>query len=323
MFYRIFKNDFKRKKTMNIILMLFIILSTVFVSSGLSSLFTVMNGMDYFFDKAGIGDYVVVTMGGNCVGCLDDLFKDEDAINSYKIEPVVYTGQKSVSDLDGNELKTKNTTIIQSIETSKINFFDEDNNVIEEVKKGYVYPSGVFLTENNLNIGDKIVISHCGVELTLTIEGMAKDAVFGSNNYRFVISDEDIRNFLDNEEIYNYYRGEMCYIETDNITEVSSILAGASNIAFEGPRSMIKMGFVIDIIIVLLSLILSICLILVSFIVLKFSITFSIAEEYREIGMLKAIGLQNRKIRFLYIIKYLVLGLVGAIIGVFISFPIW
>ena len=55
MFFKILKKDLKRSKTMNIILFLFIILATVFVSSGLSNLLSVINGMDYFVDQA-VGD---------------------------------------------------------------------------------------------------------------------------------------------------------------------------------------------------------------------------------------------------------------------------
>ena len=53
MFLKILKKDLKRSKTMNIILFLFIILATIFVSSGLSNLMSVINGMDYFIDLHG------------------------------------------------------------------------------------------------------------------------------------------------------------------------------------------------------------------------------------------------------------------------------
>ena len=68
-------------------------------------------------------------------------------------------------------------------------------------------------------------------------------------------------------------------------------------------------------------LILSLCLIIVSLVVLKFSITFTIAEEFREIGVMKAIGLSNGKIRSLYIVKYLMLAILGAGLGFFASIP--
>ena len=60
MYLNILKKDLKRKKTMNMILLVFIILATMFVASGLNNVFTVMNGTDYYLDKAEIGDFVEV-----------------------------------------------------------------------------------------------------------------------------------------------------------------------------------------------------------------------------------------------------------------------
>lgn len=51
-------------------------------------------------------------------------------------------------------------------------------------------------------------------------------------------------------------------------------------------------------------LVLSVCLMIVSFAVLKFTITFTVTEEYREIGVMKAIGITDFKIRSLYLVKY-------------------
>ena len=63
MLFRILKKDLKRKKTMNIILFLFVVLATMFVASGINNVVTVMNGTDYYLDKAGMGDFVIITMG--------------------------------------------------------------------------------------------------------------------------------------------------------------------------------------------------------------------------------------------------------------------
>ena len=54
MYWNILKRDIKQEKTMNVILLLFTILAAVFVASGLNNVVTVMNGADYFFEKAGI-----------------------------------------------------------------------------------------------------------------------------------------------------------------------------------------------------------------------------------------------------------------------------
>lgn len=324
MLFHILRNDLKRKKTMNVILFLFIVLATMFVASGINNMITVMNGTEYYLDKAGVGDFVIITMGDNAVGCLDKMLETEEVIKDYRLEEVVYGGQDNVTAEDGSKLKSKNTTIFQSIEGSAIRFFDDKNNEITTIEKGHIYVSGKFMDENNLQAGDVLRLTHSGLEMTFILDGMIKDALLGSDfmgNTRYVINDEDMQRLLGNEEIYEHYRGEICYIDTDDVRAMSSAMTNVSNVAFSGSRSTLKMCYVMEMIVVFIMLILSVCLIIVSFVVLKFSITFTITEEFREIGVMKAIGLSNRKIRSLYIVKYLVMAIAGAVIGFFASIP--
>ncbi|HBI61257.1 MAG TPA: ABC transporter permease, partial [Lachnospiraceae bacterium] len=82
-----------------------------------------------------------------------------------------------------------------------------------------------------------------------------------------------------------------------------------------------KVMYIMDMITAAVMLIVSICLILISMVILRFTIHFTMSEEFREIGVMKAIGIKNRKIRGLYITKYFAVSLVGGIIGFFLSIP--
>ena len=324
MFLRILQKDLKRKKTMNIILFLFIVLATMFVSSGINNVVTVMNGTDYYLDKAGVGDYIVLTMGDGAVGSLDEMLATEESIKGYRLEQVVFGSQNYMTKSDGSVLESKNTSIFQSIESATITFFDKENNPITEIKQGHIYVTGTVMEKNNLQPGDVIWLKHNGVEQEFVLDGLAKDALLGSDfmgNTRFLMNDADMQKFLSNETIYEHYRGEICYFDTDDVKALKSALTEVTNIGFDGPRSTIKLAYVMDMIIAFIVLILSICLIIVSFVVLKFTITFTITEEFREIGVMKAIGLSNGKIRSLYIVKYLLMSVLGATVGFFASIP--
>ena len=324
MLFRILKKDLQRKKTMNIILFLFIILATMFVASGINNVITVMNGTDYYLDKAGVGDYIIITMGDGAVGALDEMLETEEAVEDYHLEQVVFGAQDDITTEDGEETECKNTTIYQSIENSAITFFNLKDEPITNIKPGHIYVSGSFMEQNGFEPGDVICFEHSGVELKFILDGTAKDALLGSDfmgNTRFIMSQEDYAKLFENETIYEHYRGEICYIDSHNVQAIKAALSEVSNIAFDGTRSTIKTAYIMDMIVAFIMLILSICLIIVSFVVLKFSITFTIAEEFREIGVMKAIGLSNGKIRSLYIIKYLMLAIVGASLGFFASIP--
>lgn len=92
MYRNILKKDIKRKKTMNIILLLFTILATVFVASGISNVINVVNGTEYFLDKAGIGDYVVITQDKN--SNVKEIIEKSEDIESYRSEECIWTSRR-------------------------------------------------------------------------------------------------------------------------------------------------------------------------------------------------------------------------------------
>ena len=324
MYLNILKKDLKRKKTMNVILLLFITLAAMFVASGLNNVLTVMNGTDYYLDKAGIGDFVLITMGDNSTGYTAPVLDKAECVKSYKMESCIFGSQDSVKRTDGTDVETKNTALFQSLSDAKLKFFDANNETITEVKQGEIYIAGKFIQNNGFEIGDYIRIKLGDVQTDLKIAGKVKDAFLGSDfmgNTRFLLNQADYDKFLSDELIKAHYRGEIAYIETDDTTATLSVVSDIPGIAFSGARNLLEMCYVMEMIVAFIVLILSVCLIIVSFVVLRFSIGFTIAEEYREIGVMKAIGLKNRKIRGLYIVKYLILSIIGGVIGFFASIP--
>lgn len=324
MYFGILKKDLKRKKAMNMILLAFIVLAVMFVSSGLNNVLTVTNGTDYYLDKAGIGDYAVITMGDHSTGNIAPALDDAKCVKSYKIERCIFGSQNSVSRIDGTVLKSKNTALFQAAEEMKLNIFDENNQPMKSVKQGEVIICGKFIQNNGLSAGDYIRITLGDVEMELQIAGKGKDAFLGSDfmgNTRFLLNKQDYEKFLSDETIAAHYQGEIAYVEADDTAALSAVVSEIPGLAFEGKRSTLETCYVMEMIVAFIMVILSVCLIIVAFVVLKFSIGFTIAEEYREIGVMKAIGLKNRKIRGLYIVKYLLMAIVGGVIGFFAGIP--
>lgn len=93
------------------------------------------------------------------------------------------------------------------------------------------------------------------------------------------------------------------------------------NTVFNEDRDTVKFMYVMDMVIAAIMLVVSICLILISMIILRFTIHFTMSEEFREIGVMKAIGITTSKIRGLYLIKYFVISMLAGIIGLGASVP--
>lgn len=57
MYFNILKRDLRRKKTMNIILLVFIMLAAMFVSSSVNNIISVTSALDNYFEMADAPDY--------------------------------------------------------------------------------------------------------------------------------------------------------------------------------------------------------------------------------------------------------------------------
>ena len=320
MYRNILKKDIKRKKTMNIILLLFTILATVFVASGISNVINVVNGTEYFLDKAGIGDYVVITQDKN--SNVKEIIEKSEDIESYRSEECIWTARDNLV-INGEKPQSKNNALlIQPLQDTGINFFLKDNKKLDYVEKGTVYITAGFLRKNNAKEGDTLVITKDNKTLELKIAGEIKDALLGSEmmgNLRLIVSDEDYETLKQNGG--EAYIGNVYYINSDNIRNVEKALSDGTGILFDGGRKTIRMCYIMEMIVAFVELVLSVCLIIVSFVLLKFVITFSIKEEFCEIGVMKAIGIKNKKIRRLYLVKYVLIAAAGGAAGFGISVP--
>lgn len=324
MYLRILKKDLNRKRAMNIIVLLFIILATLFVSSSVNNIITVVNAVDSFFEKAGIRDYFVATMDKVVTSPIEEVLDDIEVVDSYGIEHILYMSSDNIF-YNGEQLEVFNSsTVLLSFEDAELTYFDSDNKALEGVETGKVYVSGKKIW-SAVEPGDILEIRIGDVSETFEVAGSIKDAALGSDMMgmtRFIISESDFEKYASDEEIVQYYGGSLCYISTGDTRELEKQLSLTdNNIVFLGGSEMLKMTYVMDMIIAGVLLVVSVCLILIAFVVLRFTISFVLAEEYREIGVMKAIGIGSVKIRGLYMVKYFVLALGGAILGFMASIP--
>ncbi len=324
MFLKILKKDLKRSKTMNIILFLFIILATLFVSSGLNNVVSVVNGMDYFAEQAmgEYDDYFLLVSAGKDDSKMRKTLDDSKAIEGYKYD-TYFQYDEYVKNEKGKKLDWAGMIMIESPSSTYIKLFDKDNEPITKVSKGHIYLSRKFMRKFNVEPGDKIYTKLGKNEKEFIVDGLLKDAFLGSEitgGYRFFMNEADADLYFNLEEAKD--RTEQCvYIKSSDIEAVSKDTADMEGSAGGYSRSMLTLARIVELIVAFVIVILSVCLIIVSFVILKFSIGFTMQDDFREIGVMKAIGIRNFKIRTLYLVKYNVMALLGTIVGLVISFP--
>ncbi|MGN1481168.1 ABC transporter permease [Porcipelethomonas sp.] len=325
MYLRILKKDLKRKKTMNVILLIFITMAAMFMASSVNNIITVVSGLDNYFEKAGMTDYYIIANSTDETNNIKSVLEEEKSVSEIKSEKFLCGYSDNFTDEKGEKISDfSNMAIIMSISEAKLNYFDSKDNVIKNVPEGKVYLSGPLAKDISKEVGDKICISFGNTTLDLEYAGIAKDAFLGSDmmsNPRCILNDKDYRKLYSYENISEGLFGEAYYVNSSDISSLEKTMANAENILFSGTKSTIKMTYVMNMIVAGLLLIVSVCLILVSFVVLKFTINFTISEEFREIGVMKALGIRNDYIRMLYLVKYFSISVVGAFIGYFANIP--
>ncbi len=327
MYLNILKKDLKRKRAMNIILLVFIILASMFVSSGVSNILTVTTALERYFEMADVPDYFALYQNKASDKDVYKVLESASAIDEFRIEEGITITQSNIT-RKGEPLNASNTSqtlTLQSDRVMGINYFLDDGSILKSVPKGKIYTAAFTEKNMGLKVGDRIIVEVEGVSREFTFAGGFKDAVLGSELTgvkRFIINGEDFDEYMSNETIKTMYNGKTLYIHTADIDRTKSQIADISDcFTFEGNMDILNQAYIFDMIITGLILIVSLILIIISFVILRFTIAFTLSEEFREIGVMKAIGIRSIKIRGLYLIKYSTISVVGAGIGLILSYP--
>ena len=323
MFFDILKRDLKCKKTMNIIILLFVILSVMFISSSASNLSAVTGSLDSYFDKAGVGDYMTFERSGGSV-TVKDAVKNAEGVTDFRQEECIFiSDHRFVKHNKANGKQNTNACFVSCISHQIEKYFDSNDSEITEVKDGEVYVRQSLLDNSNAKIGDKVELTAGDITRTFTVKDTLKDAILGSRmmgNTRFLISENDYKAFEKVEPLQPYLI-YLSFIDTDDIPALEKTLTDCDALAFSGDRALLKFTYIMETIIAGILLVVSIALIIIAVVILRFTISFTLSEEFRQIGIMKAIGIPNGKIRSLYLVKYLAISVIGAIAGLALSFP--
>ena len=327
MYLQILKKDLKRKKAMNVILLVFIILASMFMSSGVSNIITVTTALDSYFEMADVPDYFALCENKSDHQDIGGTLENASAIDEFRIEEFVRMSQSNITRV-GEPLDDSNVNqilVLQSDRDMGMNYFLDDESILKSVPKGEIYVARYIEENMGLKAGDKITVEIEGVSREFTFAGSFRDAVCGTELIgikRFIINGKEFDEYMSGETIKNVYGGKCLYIHTANLDKTLSQIADISDsFTFAGDTDMLGKAYIFDMIITGLILVVSFILIIISFAVLRFTISFTLSEEFREIGVMKAIGIRNIKIRGLYLTKYFAISVVGAAIGLVFSYP--
>lgn len=328
MFLRILQKDLMKRKVINCILFLFITLATVFLASSVNNILSVSGGISYFLDYANVPDIDAITTSRVEVDDIDHWLKEQHTkglIQDYAYDDFYSITEKSITVIhDGKEKKIESNGAEIFLGVNHPRFdkvYDSQGNPFA-LQPGEIGLTGVMMRNNDLAIGDTFIIKIGDIEKAFTVKVETKDAALGSEMsgmMRLIVHEEDYNAFKNSQKSFSLF-----HIQTKQMAAFTEELnkKGFTTIGTIVDRSQYQMMYVFDTVIAGLLIAIGICLIFIALLVLRFTLVFTLEEQYCEIGILKAIGMRNRNIQNLYLVKYFFIVTLGAILGMLLSIPV-
>ena len=239
MFFHILKRDLQRKKTMNFIILLFVILAVTFIASSASNLAAVVGSLDDYFDQADVGDYTVLERGENGKSAAE-IARGLDCVTKVRVETILYNtdGIK----FNGETISSSGINLLSSIDNRIENYYDGDNNELTEIPQGGAYIRKSYLDSLGMAIGDKFSIKIGSTQQEFTVKGYLKDAAVGGsmiNAPRFVINHGDFDIFMADEAI-DAYKGTVTFLYTDDVPAVEQAMNNCQNLLFAASKGLLQ-----------------------------------------------------------------------------------
>lgn len=284
----------------------------------------------------GFGDITAWVSKVNNVEDLKTEIERVDDVEKVDIQNLIFSGYSVNGKHSDNEGQLLNYE-----ENKKYHILNDDMTgykEIENINPNEIYISPSMMSSFDIKLGDTIEfeISRSGEKKNFIVAGFFEDGFMGSSMIEmksFLISNEDFESIissLSNSNSNNIAReGAMLHIyqkETSNLSinefnmEINSHTNLSNYTEFVYTKNTIYgfmmilqnifMGFLISFVVILL---------IVSIIIIVHSISNTIDNDKKDLGILKTIGFTNEKLKLAQIIQYLtciILGIVLAIIAI-------
>ena len=206
-----------------------------------------------------------------------------------------------------------------SVQSSRFDFLLDETNKPVQPKDGELFVPVSYNRDGTAKVGDKAVVDG----KTFVVAGFVRDSQMNStlaSSKRFLVSAGDYRQMRES--------GSVEYLIEFRLKDLSDLSGfeaaySASELPANGPTltwPLFRMiSAVSDGIMIAVILLVSVLVIFISLLCIRFTLLAKIEDDYREIGVMKAIGIRVSDIRSIYLSVYAVLAAVGCGAGFLLS----
>lgn len=317
MFLKIIRNNFDKDKVLFFILFLFITIGSLLVSSSITMLTQLNNSISQLMESAATPHFLVLHKSELDAEPIKAWANSQSYMKKVQIAKMIQ--------VENTAVYLGNTNLSES--SSVMNFdFVKQNAVFDflldlkgqpvDLASGEIAVPLYFKEKNHLKVGDKVRIAHNNSTQEWTITTFVRDALMNPafiHSKRFVLNDDDFTRLEERSPSFStiQYLIEFQLQDSETVSEFANKyqLAGLPQ---NGPiidhRLIRILNSVTDGIVVGILILISLLLILVALLCLRFTILTAIEEDYRQIGVLKALGVPPSFMMRLHLVKYALLA---------------
>lgn len=321
MYYRIIRNDILKSKLITLTTMIFVTAAAMLVTLAAVLVVNLSGAIDNLMIQAKTPHFMQMHSGAIDINRLDAFAKKNSNVDEFQVvEFLNVEGSRIV--INGNSLSGSVQDNGFCTQSKKFDYLlDLEGNVIN-VDDGEIYVPIYYMKDGLAKVGDKAEIF--GKEFT--IAGFLRDSQMNSllaSSKRFLISENDytqIKNLGTMEYLIEFRLKDLSTLGAFETSYTSAALeANGPTITYP----LFKMlNAISDGLMIAIILLVSVLVVAIAFMCIRFTLLAKIEEDYREIGVMKAIGLRVFDIKKIYLAKYATIASAGCILGFVLSFVV-
>ncbi|MDO4789295.1 MAG: ABC transporter permease, partial [Johnsonella sp.] len=320
MYWTLLKNDIKYNRLQSFNIAFFIILSVAFLATAGQLTLRLRSSVRELLEEAKTPHLLQMHRGEIDRKRMQAFVESHPEIEEYQILEFLNIDQSLLA-FNGVSLKDFVYDNGFSVPSPKFDYLlDLKGNRIRP-KIGEVYVPVFYRSAGLVKEGDILSIR----DYTLRVAGFVRDSQMNSSlsvSKRFILSEEDYRSI----EAWGSleYLIEFRLHDVKDASRIEAAYAQA-NLESEGPPFLSYSLFQLvnafsDGITIIALLLIGMLIIGISLLCIRFTLLAKLEEDYRELAVLKAIGIPLAKIRLLFLAKYLFIAGISSIAGFFFSF---
>ncbi|WMJ87099.1 ABC transporter permease [Anaerocolumna sp. MB42-C2] len=322
MYLRFIKNDMRKSKLITATIASFILVAAMLTALSASLTVNLFGAIDNMLLSAKSLHFMQMHTGDIDLEQLQSYEEANDSVEDYQVLEFL--------NIDGADIVIGDDSLAGSIQDNglsvqgeKFDFLLNLNGEVIHPADGEIYVPIYYMQKGNAALGDTVTIHG----ISFTVAGFLRDSAMNAalvSSKRFLVSQADF------EKIREF--GQLEYLIEFRLAEEVSFPAFEAayldaGLPANGPPAItynqVKMiNGITDGIMIAVLVLIGILVILVAFLCIRFTLLAKIEEDYKEIGVLKAVGIRVSQIKRLYLAKYGAIAGAACVLGFLASLPL-